>query len=62
MTEESPARDADAVPTDVAKAARLWVDDKKYAEPETAQWINHFVWKTLQKIVVVGVITALGVL
>ena len=62
MTEESPAPDADAVPTDVAKAARLWVDDRKYAEPETAQWINHFVWKTLQKIVFVGVVTALVVM
>ncbi len=72
MTEEAPQPDPtaehpeaerrDAVPHDVATAARLWVDDRKYAEPETAQWLNHFAWKTLQKIVLVGVLTALGVL
>jgi len=62
VSEETTASGNDDVPTDVAKAARLWVDDQQYAEPETAQWINHFVWKTLQKIVIVGVLTALGIL
>ena len=66
MKEESPAPEADtdpdAVPTDVAKAARLWVGDRKYAEPETAQWLNHFVWTSLRKVVLVGVLTTAGIL
>ena len=66
MTEESPAPgaggDADAVPTEVAQAARLWVGDRKYAEPETAQWLNHFVWTSLRKIVLVGLLTTAGIL
>jgi len=66
VKEESPAPEADtdpdAVPTDVAKAARLWVGDRKYAEPETAQWLNHFVWTSLRKVVLVGVLTTAGIL
>ena len=66
MTEESPApgagADADAVPTEVAQAARLWVGDRKYAEPETAQWLNHFVWTSLRKVVLVGLLTTAGIL
>src|SRR6478735_386379 len=62
MSEETTASDAEAVPSDVAKAARLWVDDRNYEVPATAQWTNQFVWKTLQKIVVVGILTAAGIL
>jgi predicted PurR-regulated permease PerM len=62
VTDESPASASGDVPSDVAKAARLWVNDRNYAVPETAQWINHFVWKTLQKIVVVGILAAAGIL
>ena len=62
MRKKSPAQDVDEMPTNVAPTQRLRMDDRQYAEPETAQWINQFVWKTLQKVVVVGVLTALGIL
>ncbi|MGC4174498.1 AI-2E family transporter [Demequina sp.] len=52
----------DEVPTEVALAARLWVSDKKISEPEHAAWYSHFTWMVLRRIVVVGALTALGVL
>jgi predicted PurR-regulated permease PerM len=54
--------DTSDVPTDVAKAARLWAGDKKYAVPEYAAWANNFTWVVLRKTVVVAAITTLAVL
>lgn len=60
MSDETTASGGGEVPSDVAKAARLWAGDRKYAVPEHAQWADHFVWTTLRKIVFVGVLVAVG--
>jgi len=62
MTEETGASGSQDVPTEVARAARLWAGDKKYAEPEYAAWANHFTWVVLRKTVLVAAITTIAVL
>jgi predicted PurR-regulated permease PerM len=60
MSEETTASDAEAVPSDVAKAARLWAGDRQYPIPEYAGWADHFVWTTLRKVVFVLILLAVG--
>lgn len=60
MSDETPDASED-VPSDVAKAARLWVNDRRIAEPEYAAWASRFTWVVLGRIVIVGVVTALVV-
>jgi predicted PurR-regulated permease PerM len=62
MSEQTQAADGSEVPTEVAKAARLWAGDKKYSEPDYAAWANHFTWEVLRKVVAVAALTTLAVL
>lgn len=62
MSADTPASEEPEVPTEVARAARLWAGDKKYAEPEYAGWANHFTWVVLRKTVAVAALTTLAVL
>jgi predicted PurR-regulated permease PerM len=62
MSEQTQAGDGSEVPTEVAKAARLWAGDKKYSEPDYAAWANHFTWEVLRKVVAVAALTTLAVL